>query len=80
MTSSHQRYLAIRAMRDNMWSPGRISSALREDRARFWEAIVTGLSSEDASGEAGFSPAVGTRWFHVAGGMPPLDLTSVSSG
>ena len=78
MTSRHQRQLAIRAMRGKMWSPGRPSSARREDRVRFWEAIATGFSSEDAAGEAGVSPAVGTRWFREAGGMSPLDLAPVS--
>ncbi len=65
-------------MRGKMWSPGRPSSARREDRVRFWEAIAIGLSSEDAAGEAGVSPAVGSRWFREAGGMPPLDLAPVS--
>ncbi|MCK5438290.1 MAG: IS30 family transposase [Gemmatimonadetes bacterium] len=78
MTSRHQRQLAIRVMRGKMWSPGRPSSARREDRVRFWEAIAIGLSSEDAAGEAGVSPAVGSRWFREAGGMPPLDLAPVS--
>ena len=65
-------------MRGKIWSPGRPSTARREDRVRFWEAIAIGLSSEDAAGEAGVSPAVGTRWFREAGGMPPLDLAPVS--
>ena len=29
------------------------------------------MASEDAAVEAGVSPAVGTRWFRKAGGMPP---------
>jgi IS30 family transposase len=61
-----------------MWSPGRPSTARRDDRVRFWEAIARGLSSEDAAGEAGVSPAVGTRWFRQAGGMPPISLAPVS--
>jgi len=65
-------------MRGKMWSPGRPSSARREDRVRFWEAIAVGLSSEDAAGEAGVSSAVGARWFRDAGGMPPLDFAPVS--
>ena len=69
---------AVRAMRGKMWSPGRPSTARRENRVRFWEAIASGLSSEDAAGEAGVSPAVGSRWFRQAGGMPPLDLAPVS--
>jgi IS30 family transposase len=78
MTNKHQRQRAIRAMRGKMWSPGRPSTARREDRVRFWEAIGRGLSSEDAAGEAGVASAVGTRWFREAGGMPPLTLAPVS--
>ena len=37
-----------------------------------WAATAAGLASEDAAGEAGVSPTVGTRWFQKAGGMPPL--------
>lgn len=78
MVHKFERVEAIRAMRGKIWSPGRPSTARREDRVRFWEAIATGLSSEDAAGEAGISPAVGSRWFREAGGMPPLDLAPVS--
>jgi IS30 family transposase len=78
MTNKHQGQRAIRAMRGKMWSPGRPSTARREDRVRFWEAIGRGLSSEDAAGEAGVASAVGTRWFREAGGMPPLTLAPVS--
>ena len=46
----------------------------REDRRRFWAAIAAGRSSEDAAVDAGVSPAVGTRWFREAGGMPPSHL------
>ena len=73
-----ERQAAVRAMRGQMWSPGRPSKAEREDRVRFWEAIAGGLSSEDAAGEAGVSPAVGSRWFRQAGGMPPISLGPVS--
>ena len=78
MTSEHQRRQAIRAMRGKLRSPGRPSTARREDRVRFWEAIARGLSSEDAAAEAGVASAVGTRWFREAGGMPPLTLAPVS--
>src|SRR6266536_65111 len=57
-----RRQRAIRAMRGQMWSPGRPSIARREDRVRFWEAIARGASSEDAAGAAGVSQAVGSRW------------------
>ena len=69
-----ERQAAVRAMRGQMWSPGRPSKAGREDRVRFWEAIARGMSSEDAAGEAGVSQAVGSRWFRQAGGMPPISL------
>jgi hypothetical protein len=55
-------------------SPGRPGVARREDRRRFWAAIASGRSSEDAALRAGVSPAVGARWFREAGGMPPATL------
>ena len=73
-----KRRQAIRAVRGQMWSPGRPSKARREDRVRFWEAIADGVPSEDAAGEVGVSPAVGARWFRQAGGMPPICLGPVS--
>ena len=73
-----ERREGIVAMRGQMWSPGRPSTARREDRVRFWEAIARGVSSEDAAGEAGVSSAVGSRWFRQAGGMPPIALGPVS--
>ena len=69
-----ERQEAIRAMRGRMRSPGRPSKARREDRVRFWEGIAGGVSSEDAAAGAGVSPAVGSRWFRQAGGMPPISL------
>ena len=65
-------------MRGRVWSLGRPSIAQREDRVRFWEAIARGVSSEDAAAGAGVSPAVGSRWFRQAGGMPPICLGPVS--
>ena len=56
-----ERQQAVRAMRGQMWSPGRPSAARREDRLRFWEAIARGASSEDAAAAAGVSPAVGVE-------------------
>ncbi|MGH9251566.1 MAG: IS30 family transposase [Acidimicrobiales bacterium] len=73
-----KRQQAIRAMRGQMWSPGRPSTARREDRVRFWEAIARGASSEDAAVEAGVSQAVGSRWFRQGGGMPPISLARPS--
>jgi IS30 family transposase len=73
-----KRQQAIRAMRGQMWSPGRPSPARREDRVRFWRAIARGVSSEDAAAVAGVSQAVGSRWFRQAGGMPPIMLAPLS--
>lgn len=74
-----KRQQAIRAMRGEMASPGRPSAGWRADRVRFWEATAEGVSSEDAAGVAGVSPAVGARWFRQAGGMAPLSLAPTSS-
>ena len=48
----------------------------RDEQNRFWRAIATGLSSEDAALEAGVSQPVGTRLFRKAGGMPPAMFRS----
>ena len=73
-----KRQQAIRAMRGQIWSPGRPSVARREDRQRFWRAIAAGCSSEEAAGTAGVSGPVGVRWFRDGGGMPPISLAPVS--
>jgi IS30 family transposase len=73
-----ERQQAVRAMRGQMWSPGRPSTARRDDRVRFWEAIARGASSEDAAVATGVSQAVGSRWFRQAGGMPPITLAPLS--
>ncbi len=73
-----RRQRAIRGLRGQMWSPGRPSTARREDRVRFWEAIARGSSTDDAAVGTGVSSAVGARWFRHAGGMPPLTLAPVS--
>src|SRR3954463_16315168 len=67
-----------RSGRDALRSPGRPPAAQREDRRRFWAAIAQGQSSEDAVSVAGVSPAVGTRWFREAGGMPPAGFAPSS--
>jgi IS30 family transposase len=59
-------------------SPGRLPAGRREERQRFWAAIARGLPSEDAAVQAGVSPAVGTRWFRQAGGMPPITQAHLS--
>jgi IS30 family transposase len=73
-----ERQQTVREMRGYMWSPGRPSTARREDRVRFWKAIARGMSSEDAAVEGGVSQAVGSRWFRQAGGMPPITFAPVS--
>jgi transposase, IS30 family len=78
MTNKYQQTLAVRAMRGHIWSPGRPSTARREDRVGFWQAIARGSSSEDAAAGVGVSSAVGARWFRQAGGMPPLALAPLS--
>lgn len=60
--------------RPAMRSPARPPVARREHRQRFWREIAAGATSEDAGVRAGVSPAVGTRWFREAGGMPPSDF------
>ena len=57
-------------------SPGRPSVAGRDEQERFWQAIATGMSSEDAALEVGVSQAVGTKLFRKAGGMPPAIFRS----
>lgn len=57
-------------------SPGRLPSAQREDHRRFWAAIATGQSSEDAASLGGVSPAGGGRRIREAGGMPPAKSAS----
>jgi transposase, IS30 family len=73
-----ERQRAVRVMRGQMWSPGRPSTARRDDRVRFWQAIGRGVSSEDAAVATGVSQAVGSRWFRQAGGMPPITLAPLS--
>src|SRR5215218_1482957 len=73
-----KRQQAIRAVRAQMWSPGRPSVARREDRQRFWREIAAGRSSEEAAAAVGVSQAVGSRWFRDRGGMPPISLAPLS--
>jgi IS30 family transposase len=65
-----------RSTRAPLQSPGRPSVAGRDERDRFWRAIATGLSSEDAALKAGVSQAVGAKLFRKAGGMPPAMFRS----
>jgi IS30 family transposase len=61
-----------------MRSPGRPPVARREDRQRFWAAVAKGLTTEDAGGAAGISPAVAARWFRQSGGMPSVSQAPLS--
>ena len=60
-----------RSGRDPLPSPGRPPVAGRNELRRFWAAIASGLSSEDAAAGAQIPQAVGARLFRKAGGMPP---------
>lgn len=73
-----ERRQAIQTLRGRMWSPGRPSTARREDRQRFWGEIAAGRSSEQAAAAAGVSQAVGSRWFRDGGGMPPISMAPLS--
>ncbi len=57
-----------------MKSPGRPSTR-REVERLFRGEIAKGLTSEDAAVAVGAAPAMGTRWFRHAGGMPRINLT-----
>lgn len=65
---------ADRCTRKKLRSPGRPPVWQRENLCRFWQAIASGSSSEEAAVKAGVSPPVGVRWFRIAGGMPPTHL------
>src|SRR6266404_6062738 len=67
-----------RCLRATLRSAGRLREARRENCRQFWRAIASGRSSEDASVDAGVSPAVGVRWFRKAGGMPPTHFSQSS--
>ena len=62
-----RRRRSDRSGRSKLHSPGRPDSARREELVRFWAAIATGRSSEDAARDAGVSPPVGSRWFRRSG-------------
>ncbi len=67
---------SARSGRAPLPSPGRPSAAGRDEQNRFWKAIATGQSSEDAAFEAGLSQPVGSRLFRKAGGMRPAMFRS----
>ena len=70
---------ADRAIRPKLRSPGH-PKYQRHVEVAFWEEIAKGLLPEEATGVIGVAPAVGARWFHNAGGMPPFDLKFQPSG
>jgi hypothetical protein len=73
-----ERQRQVQLYRGQVPSPGRQTTAWRQDRVRFWAAIGRGASSEDAALEIGVSQAVGTRWFRQAGGVSPNLAPTVS--
>jgi IS30 family transposase len=60
-----------------MKSPG-APSHRREVEREFWREIAKGLLVEEAALAVGASQAVGARWFRHRGGMPSIDLGSLS--
>ena len=70
---------ADRAVRPKLRSPGH-PKFQRAVVVAFWVEIAKGLLPAEAAAEVGVSQPVGQRWFHNAGGMPPLDLKNQPSG
>ena len=70
---------ADRAIRPKMRSPGH-PKFQRHVEVAFWEQVANGLLAEEAAGVIGVAQAVGARWFHNAGGMPPFDLKFKPTG
>jgi hypothetical protein len=66
------------AMRGKMRSPGRPPGWQRDQVQGFWVQIAKGVASEEAAVSVGVASAVGTRWFHQAGGMRPISLAPLS--
>src|SRR3954452_4635048 len=64
-----RRQEQVRAYRGQIPSPGRPTVAWRQDRVRFWAAIVRGVKTEDAAAEVGVSSPVAFRWFRHSGGV-----------
>jgi IS30 family transposase len=63
--------------RSPMKSPG--APALRREVEReFWREIAKGVTAEEAAITVGVSPAAGVRWFRHGGGMPSVDVASLS--
>lgn len=60
--------------RPAMRSPGRARRWNREHKKGFWSEVAAGATSEDAAVAVGMAPAVGSRWFREAGGMPDVEF------
>lgn len=71
-----QKRRSDRAGRRMLRSLGRPPAVHRAERRRFWVAVASGQSSEDAARTAGVSPPVGGRWFRESGGVPPSHLAA----
>ena len=76
---ARRQQAADRAIRPKLRSPGH-PKYQRPVEVMFWTEIAKGLLPEEASAVAGVAQAVGGRWFHNAGGMPPFDLKHTPSG
>lgn len=66
--------------RDRAGSGRRGIQFQRHVEVAFWEQIAKGLLAEEAAAVIGVAQAVGARWFHKAGGMPPFDIKQQHSG
>ena len=75
--TSRRQWAADRALRPAMRSPGRPEPSRSVQRA-FWRLIATGVTTETAAAVVGVSTPVAARWFHHAGGMPPISLDEPS--
>jgi hypothetical protein len=78
MGTMRERQREVQLHRGQVPSPGRLTVAWREDRVRFWTAIVGGVKIEDAATEAGVSSPVAFRWFRHDGGVNPCLSSNVS--
>ena len=75
--AGRRQWAADRALRPAMRSPGRPEPSRSVQRA-FWRLIATGVTTETAAAVVGVSTPVAARWFHHAGGMPPISLDEPS--
>lgn len=76
---ARRQQAADRAIRPKLRSPGH-PKYQRPIEAAFWTQIARGLLPEEAAAVVGVAQAVGARWFHNAGGMPPFDMRHQPSG